>query len=485
MAEVLATVASLASVIDVALRACNVLYDSIRYLRDAPELSQRFQRTVQSVQSILRTLDDFIALHRQRQVSAGLPSFLPDAVNHEIISIKTDLDLLLMLLPTPSSGRVRRRLNWVLDRRKVAEVIERLDSRQITLILGLQSFAQRNGIDLHEDLLLRLEQGQLQHKKDLDSVTTGLHIRLDSLNQTSERSLSAEENVQSALTNLNEAISKGQSTTHDKLDAIEISLSQIRVNSDNVRSSTVMTAPTEDILARIIRTELRRVILPTVKQCFATYKANPDNQLDAISQKIDEMTQQLGSMADRGTLERFTQSENPLREASSETLPKDHDSPNQTVSHDHYISGSSSLKPLSRLQSQHMRQWTRSWTFHWTIGLLWVTVSATVNKQKASPDYRTGKIPSTRKTYRVTIEFLPASSLVKLRGLKLSVMKIPDQRGYSQICPFISTFAVVPEDADVMKYARVNNIEGIQDLFERRLAAPSDRDAEGWTPLMV
>ncbi|KAL8718775.1 MAG: hypothetical protein Q9181_008157, partial [Wetmoreana brouardii] len=101
-----------------------------------------------------------------------------------------------------------------------------------------------------------------------------------------------------------------------------------------------------------------------------------------------------------------------------------------------------------------------------------------------SPEYRIGEVPSPQKAYRVAIEFLAARSLIQLRGLTLSVASTQDQRGYHQICPLISTFAVVPEDAEIMGFALMDDVEGIQDLFERRLAAPSDRDKWGWTPLM-
>ncbi|KAL8753905.1 MAG: hypothetical protein Q9184_005282 [Pyrenodesmia sp. 2 TL-2023] len=143
MAEVFATVAGVASVIDVALRGCNVLYSSLHYLKDAPELSQRLRQTIQSVESILRVLDGLITAYRQQQASAGSPGYLPDAVSHEVVLIKAELDTLGTLLPATSvNGQLRRRLRWVLDRKRVVEVIQRLDSCQITLTLALQSFAQ-------------------------------------------------------------------------------------------------------------------------------------------------------------------------------------------------------------------------------------------------------------------------------------------------------------------------------------------------------
>ncbi|KAL8934553.1 MAG: hypothetical protein Q9211_005162 [Gyalolechia sp. 1 TL-2023] len=375
MAEVFSTVAGVASLIDVALRACNVLYDSIRYLKDESELSQRLRRTVQSVESVLQSLDEFVALYRQQQSSASLPNFLPDAVNHEIISIKAELHALSTLLPSSSSSsRLRRGLKWVLDRKKVAEVIQSLDSHQITLIFALQSFAQRNGISVHEDISRRLDQILRQHEstarnlnQELDSFRTGLHAELEVVTQTYRQSLPAQENLKTRLENLHELVSAGQNVANDKFDAIGASLS-------HVQSSIVVAAPTEDVLARIFRAELRRVIIPAVEQCFQQSKANPDSQLDEIRRKFDEMTQQLGSKSGGDVHDNVVPTNNPLQEVSS--------------AHTH-------------------------------------------DRQEAAD--------------------LAAS---------------------------------LPWDSKVMIFAGTNNVEGIQDLFERRLAAPSDRDEEGTTPLM-
>ena len=43
----------------------------------------------------------------------------------------------------------------------------------------------------------------------------------------------------------------------------------------------------------------------------------------------------------------------------------------------------------------------------------------------------------------------------------------------------------MPYEAEVMLYARLNNVGGLQNLFERGLAALSDRNESGETPLMV
>ncbi|KAI4118195.1 MAG: hypothetical protein LQ345_001699 [Seirophora villosa] len=424
MADICSTIAGVASLIDVALRGCSVLYESINHLKDAPELSLRLRRTVQSVESILRCLDSFVVDYRKQQISTGVPSLLPDALDHELTTIKAELDALLNLLPTSnSSSQLRRRLKWVLDRKQLAEIVRRLDGHQITLILALQSFAQRNDISVDAQLLRRLAQIERQHKdsvkdlrQDLHLVSTGLHAELDVVTQSCAEILPAQGHLDAGVKDLYHLVSAGQNAASEKLDAIVDSLSQIRAGRDYVLSSTVLAASTEDVLARVVRAELQRVIMPTVKQCFNSLRGDSETQLKEIRRKIDEMALQVGSK---------------FADMKQETVDP----------------------PRNSLLS-------------------------------TSPEDRIGESPFSRKTYQVTIEFQPAQALIQLRGLTLSVTNIQDQRGYSQICPFISTFAVVPWTAKIMEFSTKNDIEGIRALFERQLAAPSDRNEWGMTPLM-
>ncbi|KAL8954686.1 MAG: hypothetical protein Q9183_006981, partial [Haloplaca sp. 2 TL-2023] len=142
MAEVFSTIGGVASIIDVALRACNVLYDSGRYLKDAPQLSQRLRRTIESVKSILQDLKALGAEHRQQQAGARLPDILPATVEREVKSIIDNLDILSALLPAASlRGQTRAQVKWVLNRKKVVETVLALDTHQATLTLALQTFA--------------------------------------------------------------------------------------------------------------------------------------------------------------------------------------------------------------------------------------------------------------------------------------------------------------------------------------------------------
>ncbi|KAL9006273.1 MAG: hypothetical protein Q9188_000995 [Gyalolechia gomerana] len=351
---------------------------------------------------------------------------------------------------------------------------------------------RRNGIRVHGDLSWRLDQILRQHgdtaqnlDQRLDSLRTGLHADLEVITPTCERSLPAQEHLNTGLENLQELVSAGQNVTNDKLDAIGASLSQMRVGGVQVRSSTVVQAPTEDVLARVFRAELRRVIMPTVEQCFQKFKANPDSQLAEIRRKIDEMTQQMGSNSGGDVHDNFTPINSTLQEVSSAPARNHQPLAELAPSCDLGSTAFGVPKWEKKSNSRHINRWRLSWTYRWTIGTLWVTISRTTTSRKISPEYRLGEIPCPRKAYRVTIEFLPAPLLIQLRGLTLSVTNTQNQRGYNQICPLISTFAVVSMFAEVMRFARRNDVKGIQSLFERRLAAPSDRDEYGLTPLMV
>ena len=135
------------------------------------------------------------------------------------------------------------------------------------------------------------------------------------------------------------------------------------------------------------------------------------------------------------------------------------------------------------------RSWSRSWIFRWRIGVLFVTVSAIQSRSRLQRrSYQAFKImkpSSARHTYRVSLEFQPASSLWVRRGISMVCKSQQDQRGYYQICPMISTFAIISNDAEVFRCVVKADIPGLQYLFQARLAAPTDRNKDSMSLLHV
>lgn len=317
-------------------------------------------------------------------------------------------------------------------------------------------------------------------KATLDSMCT----QLGALRHTADTSIVQQQRISFSVEGLQRSIDTGQATTHEHLDSIESSLSQMRLREDHVRSQTAIRAPTEAILARVFRAELQRVVMPTVRQCFDKYKANADGKLDGVKESIDEMARQL----DRGLhgdtpFHTRDPTESPLTTFDSAALRERgaiatatatvENSTTSTIPDDEYIS------------TRRRQHWRRSWKFKWAIGRLWVTITSSRVQTRIPRQFYVGIVPSAQKVYRVAIYFQPAQSLITFRGLTLSVDGTQDQRGHYQLCPAISTFAIVSSDADVFAFARDDNVEGLINLFDKRLAAPSDRSEDGETPLMV
>ncbi|KAL8920922.1 MAG: hypothetical protein Q9172_004281 [Xanthocarpia lactea] len=167
----------------------------------------------------------------------------------------------------------------------------------VALRHSIETFAHGNNSRVFDDFVQRLDRNHEDTTNTLQNQLTsgnaGLHADLTNLTQTSQALLPAQEALRSCLDNLNDAVFTGQSTLNTKLEDISTTLSRISVQNNHLLSSTTVTAPSEGLLAPIIRAELRRVIIPTVQQCFDKYKASPDRQLDDIRTKIDEMAQQL------------------------------------------------------------------------------------------------------------------------------------------------------------------------------------------------
>ena len=257
--------------------------------------------------------------------------------------------------------------------------------------------------------------------------------------------------------------------------------------SQMLQSRTILTASTEDVLARLFRAELRRVIIPEVQQCLDKFKGSHDSQREEIKKMIDEMANQLGSIVGGNQQHDAEPCQGSLPETTIAPthIPQNSIDLATPLSPATAVLGGSNSDYHNRPRGLHHQKWSCSWTFDWRIGTLRVIISTTVTKRRESPDYRVGGFVSPPKSYQVTVQFIPAQSLIQLRGLELSVANRQDQRGYYQICPLLSTFAVVPSDAEVFRLVKDNNIEGIQNLFQKRLAAPSDRNESGETLLMV
>ena len=229
----------------------------------------------------------------------------------------------------------------------------------------------------------------------------------------------------------------------------------------NVQSTIVADTLMDSSMGRIFRAELERVVLPEIQGRLDTLRADTEAELIGLRQNIEDMAQKV---------------ENRMTKVSQ--------SPDIGDRH-------CAIKPLGRVDpygkvSQPVHQWKKSWIFRWRIGTLWVTlVCRTEYLVESMSSVQPTRLRPARRTYLVFIDFLPMQSLIKLRGLSLTYSRGSDCKGYSVLCPHLTTFAVIPEDSLIMRYAEENDVEGLRNVLTGRRAAPSDRNVKGETPLHV
>lgn len=143
MADPFSTLAGVVSVIDVAIRGCRGLYDFSRNLEDVPRSAQQLRSTIGNVESCLRNLRLFAIEYQSSAPLTGHHQILPEALKLGLLGVKTELNVLNRFLPnSESSWKVSERVTWVIDKNKLIKTLQRLDSQQITLLVGLQSVSQ-------------------------------------------------------------------------------------------------------------------------------------------------------------------------------------------------------------------------------------------------------------------------------------------------------------------------------------------------------
>ncbi|KAL8857160.1 MAG: hypothetical protein Q9178_006215 [Gyalolechia marmorata] len=339
----------------------------------------------------------------------------------------------------------------------------------------------------YETVLLLPEEIERHHlntkneiQADLGTMKIGLHDSLRAFGEKAQESLVKQEHLKRLLDSQHLSHNEDQVRLMNEIHDVRSSLSDI---SSHVRTITTVRVPTESDVARVIRAEFRRVLKPTFEQCLNTFKASTDDPLRSMLKKLDEMAEHFGQELPEMS-HSYSSSDSYLSSDAATDQKCAQDDMGATGLLEPVQIGHESPTVPERNNGflvRRSKHWRRAKVIKWAIGTLRVTVTSTHTISNVS---YVGEIPQPQKAYRITIEFQPAQHLIMLRGLKLSLAHIEDQRGHYEVSPLLATFAVVPRDADVMVFARNNDVAGLQSLFERRLAAPSDRDERGRSPLM-
>ena len=345
--------------------------------------------------------------------------------------------------------------------------------------------ARVNGIKIYEQLS-KVQDG-------IQQTESSINQRLDEVSRVESDNFTAQTSTLNGIRMLAENIPKNHTTTMNKLDQLASTLASIRIGEGHQRSITTLQASSFDTLTRMLRAELKRIVQPTVEEFLDSYKSNHDVQLVGIRRNLDQIILDLGHSSQDADVPNHTRGfeDSVMSAEESDTQDDDGASRESTTEDTNLVYNGVDVGTLSDSGAVGVgsQSWTRSWTFNWRIGVLIVTISASSSRsqhrRRDCQAFNIHKPSSTRYTYRVSLDFRPAPSLWVRRGISMVCESQQDQRGYYQICPMLSTFAVVPLDSEVFVCVCERDIQGLQVLFGAGLAAPTDRHPDSWSLLHV
>lgn len=139
----LSTAASVVSLADVTIRACEGIYGLVASWRNAPRAVKDVRQTIEGIESTLRNRKIFLEERKSSVAFQEHHQTLPDSVNVHVIRIREDVTLLGEYLASNDQAQnFRKRANWAFYEKRIMKIVERLGKHQVDLILSLQVVAQ-------------------------------------------------------------------------------------------------------------------------------------------------------------------------------------------------------------------------------------------------------------------------------------------------------------------------------------------------------
>ncbi len=352
---------------------------------------------------------------------------------------------------------------------------------------------RRNSTAHHHDMFkieTNLRQSHANSTEQVLNALKPINRRLDEVVRN-ETSASMGQNSRTiSVEALRETNLELQNSLGSKIDGLVSSVSGAAFLGDSIRSEILLRSVTNDALARIFRTELKQVVIPIVEEGLDSYKSASEAQITAVRESIDSMANELHqSLQGTSKQDGNTTFQDPgPKKAGSQTNNREHlqDSATASSSIQQYCARKSTASSF-KIDSG-MRIWIRTWNLRWRVGNLHVTVSAfKMNRyyQTVSNAYQISHSNEPRIAYKVLITFIPLQTFWTFRVTSISCRSQRDQRGYLELCPMLSFFAVVPSSSGVFSFVLMDDLDGLRQLFRNRAGSPTDRNEFGWTPLHV
>ena len=324
-----------------------------------------------------------------------------------------------------------------------------------------------------------LQQGQASSTERMLAALEPISQRLDLIEQVETSASTGQASLNTSFEVLREASASSQSHIDNRFDSLSRELSEMRILGGSSTSEIVVRPSANDTLIRILREELKQLVMPIQDQLNLHSMASDSHhrklrgQIDSIANGIHQRFQDHPQHVDAMATQDFSagEPEYESRVSSPERSP-------------HYRIATSRASCNAKVDEEaaafipsitSRRVWNRTWSVAWRLGFLQIRVSA----------YEICNTVRRRMSYEVLIDFKPSQRFLTLRGVSISCRSQQDQRGSLQLCPTLSSFAVVSQDSDAFKAIEEGDLVRLRNLFRNGKASPTDRNEEGITLLHV
>ncbi|KAI9705018.1 MAG: hypothetical protein M1836_006800 [Candelina mexicana] len=516
MAEALVAVGAIASAVqitDCVCRLTKVLHGRYEAFSNSEENIARLKRTLEDFELVARNIRLYQAKHASSVAATVEHEVLPNVITR-LEGCQAELELLREIndaaKPITSSVRqvkkLGRRIKWVYDEKKTAASLLRLEQHKTTLMLAMQPIGLCNDIKFRRDIH-DLRSDIVAHAQDTAVYNEQSSRSIDALRNQVNRNgeeqtgtlaglcTSYDAHARQFIAYSEDSLARQQQqlnllqhvpATAKKVDNLASEFARFSMSAESFRAETRASTLSADAFVRLFRQQIM-VVLPEMKeQVMSQTRAESRGW---VREEFERLPKALAEVM-KEALQHYTSDStlaNPTRDQDDEIKFPDGfvDEPSEAgrplrglVTHStQQIEQVRSTTPgvqKSPTRDAKLRANRKTWSFKWRFGILRVSLA------RSFVEYDGTETDSG--VFEANIDFVPAPWLFR-RGFLLLYTSSPDLRGYAIRCPTISTFAVIPRNSAPFKCIKDGRVEDLQEMFDKRLAAPSDRDEDGYTLL--
>ena len=346
-----------------------------------------------------------------------------------------------------------------------------------------QLWGRHVGINLYDQVSgIRKSLHKNEHviETQMKEATSSLSQQIENVRRIESDGAAGQRSALAGIQSLVEPMRSDQAAMMEKVDRL---LATTKVNEGYLRSLSTFQTTSIDTMSRILRAELRSFVIPAVEEYLNPYKSNNSGQLADVDKNLNEIISAFGYLS----INNLTTRKDKSIEVSVADLhakePQRDTPPNQAshvITEDEFAEIASQSRSGRGYNIQPWSQlWSKIWVFRWRIGVLVIYIRASQYRPAVRPNsfeaFAKNKSTFRRYCFVVSVSFLPASSLRIARGVSIRCRSIQDQRGFYQIWPRITTFAIVPDKSKSFMCVQNRDLAGLRILFDTGLAAPTDR----------